>query len=308
MDTINPTIVLYNQKIDKSITFNTLFKTLKENKELINHINKIFVIDNSENGDIIHHNKIYLKKIDDKVFKILYLSEQKNIGIARAYNSAVKILDSENCPENHWILLLDQDSTLTKELFLGFLQKNKEYYNNNIGIVMPKVICKKKIVSPLVIKTPFDFKEPPNKIKGIQQKRVTGINSCSFINLSAIKKINGFNEDYPIDYLDHITFLEVQNKGYRVYVLETKINHDLSFFDFSSVPLHRYKIYLEARLNFIKEVSKNRKNLIWTTVLKDFLFLHCKRTIKNKMYKHFTCGNKVFMEFMFINKKRKRNF
>ncbi|OOE14447.1 hypothetical protein [Fictibacillus arsenicus] len=309
MAKINPTIVLYNQKIDKSITFISLYKTLKKNTELINHINKILVVDNSDNENISKYNREKLENLNDEVITVLYLGKRKNLGIAKAYNLAVNILEIENFSNNNWILLLDQDSTLTKELFLGFLQNDKEYMNNNIGIVMPRVICKQKIVSPLLIKTPFDFKEPSKNIKGIQKKRVTGINSCSFINLNAIKKINGFNEDFPIDYLDHITFWEIQNKGYQVYVLETMINHDLSFFDFPSVPLHRYKIYLEARLNFIKEISKtNKKPLNRSIFVKDFLFLHCKRTIKNKMYKHFVYGSKVFLKFMFLNKKSKRYF
>ncbi|MFG6495383.1 hypothetical protein P8610_08505 [Fictibacillus sp. UD] len=309
MAKINPTIVLYNQKIDKSITFNSLYKILKENIELINHINKILVVDNSDNEDIFKYNRKKIGDFNDEVIKVFYLGNGKNIGIAKAYNWAVNILELENLSNNNWILLLDQDSTLTKDLFASFLQNDKEYLKNNIGIVMPRVICKQKIVSPLLIGKPFEFQEPQRNIKGIQEKRVTGINSCSYINLNAIKKINDFNEDFPIDYLDHITFWEIQNKGYQVYVLETMINHDLSFFDFPSVPLHRYKIYLEARLNYIKEVSKtNKKPLNKAIFVKDFLFLHCKRTIKNKMYKHFVYGSKVFLKFMFLHKKSKRYF
>lgn len=292
---LTPIIVVYKQKIDECLTFNTLASVLETDKfkKIIDHV---VIVDNSDEKRIYEYNKSFSNKCED--IPITYIGEMKNIGIAKAYNNAIEFLSQKKDEREDWVLLLDQDSSLKEDLFDQFISYASHNHNDEVGIVAPRVISKNKLVSPLMVgDTPHHFHEPTNLITGLQQERMTGINSCTFLKVAAIQAINGFDEKYPIDYLDHITFYKIFNSGYKLFVIDAEISHDLSFYSFKTVPLSRYLIYLEARLNFIREVSHLDK-LATRDYVKDFVFLHSKRTISNRMYKHFFKGNKVFLKAM----------
>jgi GT2 family glycosyltransferase len=294
---INPIIVIYNQKIDKSRTYTNLTKILNIHSSVL-PVKRIIIVDNSDNDVFYNYNRDFISNNDDDT--IIYFGYQKNLGIAKAYNAGCSFLVNENVDlEKSWVLLLDQDSSLTSELFFKFIKYTKNSDTKEIGIVIPEVVCKNKIVSPLLVGDNFyEFKKPFSNIRGVQVYRITGINSCSFVKLAVFNCLKGFDEKYPIDYLDHKTFFDSINKGFKIFVLDTVINHDLSFYNFKTVPVNRYLIYLKARINFIKEVVEyQRRERLVKVVLKDFLFLHCKRTLYNKMYRHFLEGNKLLFQF-----------
>lgn len=298
MNEIFPIIVLFNQKIEETLTFSTLLRVLENSKEDIKkHIKNVIIVDNSTDNFICEHNKNYMDNYN--VFKnqlcFVYIGGRINRGLARAYNIALNLVDSYRFPKA-WLLLLDQDSSLTIELFETFVNYVKEKPNDNVGIVLPRIICNNKLISPLRVgKNLYDFSECDYGINGLITSRYTGINSCTFIKIEALKSIKEFDEAFPIDYLDHITFFKLKGRGYNIFVLDTNITHQLSFLDFTSVPINRYLIYLEARLNFIKEVTMSKKQKLRAFIY-DFIFIHCKRTLANKKYEHFKKGNMIFLK------------
>jgi len=48
------------------------------------------------------------------------------------------------------------------------------------------------------------------------------------LRVSAVRAIGGFPAEFPLDYLDHATFAELQAQGGRVYVLQSVLEHELS--------------------------------------------------------------------------------
>ena len=53
-------------------------------------------------------------------------------------------------------------------------------------------------------------------------------NSGAVLRLSALDEIGGFDESFPLDYLDHTTFRQLQRKEHSVYVLHSTLAHELS--------------------------------------------------------------------------------
>jgi hypothetical protein len=63
---------------------------------------------------------------------------------------------------------------------------------------------------------------------GDSSQRLHVFNSGALLRVSSLKAIRGFPEDFPLDYLDHATFAALQDRGGRLHVLNTILEHELS--------------------------------------------------------------------------------
>jgi hypothetical protein len=106
------------------------------------------------------------------------------------------------------------------------------------------------------------------------------INSGAVIRVAFLKEIGGFNEEFPLDYLDHWLFYEIYAKNYKTFVLDIYLHHDLSVMDYNSISLTRYKSILHSEFTFYKKYKRElfpeyRKQL-FKRLLKQII------TVKNK--------------------------
>ena len=113
-------IVLYNKKINNSITF----RSLDSHKRIINQLFTQIEL-------VIYDNSARPQKINGlNSFPTRYQSNVENGGVSAAYNYAYEVAKKHNYK---WILLLDQDTELNENYFIELnstleeIEHEKEY-------------------------------------------------------------------------------------------------------------------------------------------------------------------------------------
>jgi len=185
-------VVLYNPDLDVLDNINTY----------INQVDKLFVIDNSDNinGSLVE--KIQLFK------KTKYICNNSNIGIAAALNIGVKKAIDDGFD---LLLTMDQDSLISDNYINEMLKEFEK--DNKIGVLSPYIV---HIINPQ--------KPIISEIENV----TTAITSGSIIRLTAHKEIGGFLEKLFIDYVDNEYCLRMQSFGYKILRLNSVyIYHEL---------------------------------------------------------------------------------
>lgn len=256
-------IVIYKVLPEYSRTLCSLFSILETKK---NDNMSVIIYDNSpdiKNYDPGYHN-----------INSSYKHDPRNLGITAAYNYAFAEA-RENGSE--WLLLLDHDTELTEEYIDKVM--NMDEKDKKVAAVVPKINCENQMISPVYSNTlrPLQGDKPA---AGIQEKPVMAINSGALIRMSFLNEIGGFNEEFPLDYLDHWLFYEIYVKAYRVRILNVSLEHELSVMDYSRVSLTRYKSILESEIRFYKKYKKDLYKPYRIQLAKRFLKQVL--TVKNK--------------------------
>lgn len=255
-DKIFVIIVYYNTNFNKSETFNSILSNC--DKRL-----KGMVYDNSR----ISQNIDNLSKIGD----FAYFHNPLNPGLAIAYNEAV---NQAAALGYNWILLLDQDTYLTKEYFKA-LENTMFDLDESIVAFTPVVKSfkdRKAIISPSRIR--IGGFEPLNYFSyGKQVKKISAINSGTVIKGTFIESIGGFNVNYSLDMLDHWYFREIYRREKFIFLLNCEIYQNLSVNgDFEkNIPFSRYQKSLLAEKAFFntdnfKQLCFHKLRLIYRLI------------------------------------------
>lgn len=256
-------LVIYNQKIEDSPSFQSIRNYLKGNFDVI-------IYDNSQVPQILDKEQYN--------FPIDYVHDYRNLGIANAYQYA---LDKTS---NAWLVLLDQDTNLTSDYF-NELNDSLLKLDEETVVAVPKVFADGKIVSPASnIKYTLESNQ---LVEGKQVESVTGINSGACFRVSWLKANGGFNQKFPLDYLDHWLFFSVYQSGHFVYLMNVVIEHDLSVMDYNSISLDRYISISESEnlyyRSYQKKQYKNYRKHLKLRVLKQLVFVKNKRIMKQTL-------------------------
>ena len=257
--------------------------TLKNIASYIDKINLLYIIDNS--------NETYpfvTKFIENRPEKTTYIFNNGNLGVAAALNIAInKALEDGYS----YLLTMDQDSYFEEgslEILINSLADL-----NSAGIVSP------------FHKNRF-FTNPP-KIKGPEEVSDV-MTSGNIVNLSAIKKIGNFKEDYFIDYVDIEFCLRLRKNNFKIIRInnsflvhnEANVTHK-KIFGFTVYPQNHsaarwyYKIrnylYLEKEYySYFNEYFGKEKRNVRNSIIKVLLFEKEKTKKINMMlkgYRHF---------------------
>ncbi len=259
-------VVLYKQKLEESKTFQTIKQTLFSKNQDLPDIELIFY-DNSPEKQVFP-----LKESGG--IHISYVHDARNLGIVAAYNYAFSRAKENG---SQWLLLLDHDTELTdayiNEVFnLSDVQKEA-------AAIVPKIMCEQTMISPVYSHSLRPLMEERPK-DGLQEKPVMAINSGALISVQFIAELGGFNEDFPLDYLDHWLFFEIYAKGRKVWMLKAVLEHELSVMDYSRVSLSRYQSILASEINFYQNYKKDLLPAYRMQLAKRFLKQVV--TVKNK--------------------------
>jgi GT2 family glycosyltransferase len=200
----------------------------------------------------------------------VYLHDGANPGLARRYNEALAQAAAE---EATWLLLLDQDTSLSPEYFDQVeLLADALARDPHIAGMLPRLIAGERLLSPHVPA----FRKSPYRlhlgVKGLMGGLIRGFNSGALLRVSSLQAIGGFPEQYWLDYLDHATFHRLQAAGGEFFILDVSIEHDLSIHragkhnDPANAARHRNQ--LAAQMLFYEqhgtpeERRRNRLNLV----------------------------------------------
>lgn len=235
-------VVLYNEKIMDSETI----QSVVENQAFLKKFEHVHMI--------IYDNSPQLQGYDVNSFDFSfeYVHDSRNLGVREGYEYA---LNKAIQNSYEWLVLLDQDTNLTKDYFES-LYSALEQNQNEFVCVVPKIEASGNIISPALNE---NYKlNSIDLVPGIQKKVMTGINSAASFNVEWLKKNGGFNKDFKLDYLDHWLFYQVYQTKNRIYLLDTVIQHDLSVLDYSQISKVRYESILESEYKYYKYYKKNQ--------------------------------------------------
>ena len=230
-------VVVYQQDLSDSDTINSIV----DNQELINKMFNRFSF-------LIYDNSPKSQKFNISLpFNTNYYSDIQNGGISTAYNYAYKLAQSEF----DWILLLDQDTILTKEYFLELSEILGNVVNNNdIVSVVPKISDNNIIFSPSRVLWGGIHRPIQSESNGIfHDGELMAIGSGSLLRISFIDENDGFNRRFKLDCQDRWIYQSIYKAGKKCYIMREKINHQLSILDFNNrMNISKYidQIYYEA--------------------------------------------------------------
>lgn len=155
-----------------------------------------------------------------------YVRDPTNPGLAAHYNAGLQWAHERGIP---WLLLLDQDTTITHaymEELLNLIAAPQA--DVPIVALVPKLVENGLVQSPR--RPPGLRREIPLApgMHGLLAERVHVYNSGAALKTSALKQIGGFSLSFPLDFLDHVTFHVLQSRGGKVYLLNAALPHELS--------------------------------------------------------------------------------
>lgn len=224
-------LVLYKQLLAES----TSYQSLLQNQALLAGTNLI-IHDNSPAPQPIPHTR--------GNWNIRYRHAPDNPGLATAYNLA---LQDALALGHEWLLLLDQDTELQENYFLELFEIAPTAPENCV-CVLPLVSDGLRQISPM------NSLKVRASCKGISPGQhsghITAINSGACWRTQWLSSIGGFNPDFPLDYLDHWAFHQVQRANRQLYILHCQITQSLSLSNRNQVSLSRYESIYESEYLF----------------------------------------------------------
>ncbi len=238
---IQAVVVLYKVAVGHSATLQSLRGIFAAQPALREQID-LLIYDNSPEAQSADD----LRQLGDGVG---YRHDGSNGGLATAYGYALDLAVVAGLP---WLLLLDQDTTLTPELFAELLAAIETGPPAPVCAIVPRQVRDGVLLSPRLVRGGRDLPVET----GVATERLTVFNSAACVRVSALQAIGGFPREFPLDYLDHIVFHRLQASGSRLLVLPVSIEHQLSIKNLAEeMSLERYKRLLAAEWGFIREVK-----------------------------------------------------
>ena len=188
------------------VFYNPTEKMISNIASYINDLEKLYIVDNSnfDNSELIPKSK-----------KIVYLPNNKNLGIAAALNIGAKKAIKE---KYDWLLTMDQDS---------------KFENNAVKIILDYIKTKISNDGDFTKKTGIvtafhDVGVASNIMETEEDNPLMVMTSGNFINLKAYKKINGFKSELFIDTVDFDFCLNLRIHGYEIVRLKkARLIHNL---------------------------------------------------------------------------------
>ncbi len=229
---ITAVLVLYKLSPEQSPAFTSLRDCILSNPDLAAQIT-LLIYDNSPEP---HALSLFPAPAE-------YLHDPANPGLATAYNVALNRTDAT------WLLLLDQDTTLTPGYFAEALA-TLPVVAQDVAAVLPQLVQNGHVHSPQLLPR-LSSRALPEGFHGVPAQPITAFNSGAFLRVSALAKIGNFPTDFPLDFLDHATFHRLAEPSGKFHVLNAELAHDLSTTSLGGdASLARYKKILLAEHRF----------------------------------------------------------
>lgn len=232
-------VVIYN----KSCAVSTTLRTLEQYAPKL----PVMIYDNSTKD---YSNANYAKK-----HHFSYLGDGKNIGLSKAYNQCIKELRGST----DYVIILDDDTTLTEEYFTEVYQCTKE---KKADILLPQVKSGDHIISPIILEPHEDV--VPAGAGLLKGEWTTGINSGMVVQMDIYDKV-WYNEDMFMDYVDHEFMWRVHREGFKVYGLKAEIFQAFSMDEKPPVEqaLKRFRIFKQDFAIYHREIGVSYKPILW---------------------------------------------
>ena len=246
MKKIEIILVLYGKSLDESKTFvswNRYKNFLK-----------------AEYNFLIYNNDSSIKIPQSTDYEVI--NSETNDKLQIPYSFALKKAVETGCK---WLLLLDDDTELTEDFFTELSQK----LDTDNDAIVPMCFAGSRQISPFIDLAKIGNYFLSKKAKpSVTTDCVAAFNTCAMFSVDILQKVGGFSPEFEFDFLDIHTFYKLYKNGAKIEILNTKIQHNLSILDYSTLSIERYKSMLSAEKRFAKFVGKKAEFVlsIWLTL------------------------------------------
>jgi GT2 family glycosyltransferase len=233
-------VVLYKRTPERSETINSLAQVFAKNPKLLGPI-QVLLWDNSPTAiDPLH-----------LPFPCDYKHAERNVGTSGAYNKAMEFAEAQASP---WLLLLDQDTSLSDEFLPRMLDYSYQLQDlPEVSSVVPFIYSHGEPVSPRLLASFNRNLQLPLGYHGICRKKSYAINSAALIRVSALKAIGGYSDEFWLDLSDVYAFQAMYRNGTYLYVAsDLVLQHSLSGMDYDrEMTCERYRNFLAAESAYV---------------------------------------------------------
>ena len=245
MATIQVIVVLYQRAFHQSESLSSFLPILYRRPDWAAQFS-LLIYDNSPQPQAIPA---------QAAFPVGYVHDPGNGGLAVAYNAALARAVAEGI---EWILLLDQDTSLSMEFVGELLEVTRSLdARPEVGGIVPKLMVRDAIHSPAssFLTQLRQIRSPGESIYleavGVQPQHLVSYNSGATLRVSALRAIGGFPREFWLDFLDHAVFHTFFLHGFRVYLMKARLAHDFSGSEVESVPTWRQLNVLNSRTLYV---------------------------------------------------------
>jgi rhamnosyltransferase len=233
-------VVLYNSKLNGSKTILSLNKSL----ELSDNFLDVLVYDNSpfkmeERKDFLY-----------KRLNIHYVHDSTNSGVSKAYNYGASY--AKKISGKKWVLLLDQDTTFSTDLFFKYSEALKN--NPDIKLFAPILMTANNIIfSPCRFYFGRGF--PLKKVfAGLMTfHNISPVNSGMLIDLDEFFCAGMYNEAIKLDFSDFQFIERFKKKQSKFVIVDSVAQQDFSNNETDIHTLNkRYSFFCAGAKNFEK--------------------------------------------------------
>lgn len=233
-------VVLYKQAPLQSQTIQSLVRVFTAHPELSTQI-RVLLWDNSP----VPATDVSLP------FAFEFSHTGRNVGTSGAYNHAAGRAQSLGC---HWLLLLDQDTTVSAELLQGMIAYSDKFSRDQeIAAVVPFIYSHGTLVSPRLLLSFNRVRQIPQTFTGICKDKAYAVNSATLMRVSALREVGGYSEEFWLDLSDVYVFRAMHRKGGYIYVAsDLRVEHSIASMDFDrEMSPERYRNFLAAESAYV---------------------------------------------------------
>ncbi len=237
---IQAVLVLYQRAPQESEAFNSLCHIFNTNADLEKAFN-LLLYDNSPTPEAVTY---------PFTSWLHYHHDSENGGLVAAYSEGLIQAETKNLD---WLMLLDQDTTLTENYLREALVTASEFSKEpSISAIVPRLMEARTITSPSTRLLVRDQAVPMN-LTGVAPRKLSAFNSGAIVRCASIRAIGGFPAAFPVEALDHALFHLLQRHGGKLFIMQSRLQHKLSMNDISnSMTTDRYERVLAAEALFTR--------------------------------------------------------
>jgi GT2 family glycosyltransferase len=246
-------VVRYKMPLEQSQTLSSLAEAFASDPDLL-----------EEYGVLLWDNSPVRLENPKLSFPLQYGHSDQNLGVSGAYNHASSYAESIGCP---WLLLLDQDTTVTADYLLRMLGHVKEVEEEQtVATIVPFVRSHERLVSPRKFGRLIRNHQIPRSVSGIYQDDAYAVNSGTVMRVSALREVGGYSEEFWLDLSDAYIFQAFYRHGKRMYIAgDIEIAHSVASMDFDRhMTPERYRSFLAAENMYLAMYRSRLVNLAQT--------------------------------------------
>lgn len=254
-------VVLYNLTFLESTTITSLNKLLASGS--FPEITEVLIFDNSSESNIP-------SRLEQR---FSYYHSGENVGLARAYNYALEQIN----PAVEWLVTLDQDTVISREYLNELIVKASKLPKTVVAIA-PIIKDQQQQISPVRSDTLRPLHKPLPKSDHTYSQDIMVINSATAVRVDFLQKIEGYNEVFSLDYLDHWLSWKIFEESSSLMILKASLLHSLSVLHHSELSSSRYQNILASEGVFFKRYQKK----LFLDYKKQLLFRILKQLVSGK--------------------------